>query len=152
MNFGGVLFLTIFTLFWTGVVGMFDGHIGLNLYRSIRALRFAEAPGTVLASQVTTSHGSKGSTQYAVAIRYSFEVGGVARKGDRYRYGGFDSTSDSRWANTVVQQNPLGAAVKVYYDPADPANAVLSRGISGGDLFILLFLTPFNLIMFGLWS
>jgi hypothetical protein len=158
MKSKGVVFLTIFTLFWTALVGAFDYMIGLNLSRSIRALNYAETSGTVISSEVTRRSGSKGRTHsrgrthYGVAIRYRYEVGGVQREANLYRYSALTSSSDSKWAYSVVQGNPAGAVVKVYYDPARPDHAVLSRGVNGGDLFILLFMTPFNVVMLGLWS
>lgn len=150
MKANGVISVAIFTLFWTALVGVADGIVGRNLFRALRALDYSETTGIVLSSEVTHQYGSKGGN-YGVAIRYRYEVNGTEREGDRYRHSGFSSSSDSSWADAVVGQHPVGASVKVYYDPANPEESVLSRGINGSDLFILLFLTPFNLIMLALW-
>jgi hypothetical protein len=152
MKASGAIGLAIFALIWTAIVGALDAKVGWNLFRAVRALDYPEAAGTVLSSEVTQHRGSKGRTSYGVAIRYRYDIDGTAREGDRYRYSGFTGSSDSKWAHAVVRQNPAGASVKVYYDPANPEESVLSRGINGADLFILLFLTPFNLIMFVLWA
>jgi hypothetical protein len=42
--------------------------------------------------------------------------------------------------------------VPVYYDPDDPADAVLAPGLSGFHLFICWFLTPFNVILVAAWA
>ena len=152
MKASSVIVLTIFTLFWTAMVGAYDVMIVGNLFRTMRALDYPETTGTILSSEVTHHRGSKGGTTYGVAIHYRYEVGGGVREGDRYRYSGFTATSDSTWAYDAVRQNPAGASVKVYFNPANPDDAVLARGITGGDIFIFLFLTPFNMVMVGLWA
>ncbi len=40
-----------------------------------------------------------------------------------------------------------GTAVRVYYNPAKPADALLSPGIDSSQLFLALFLMPFNAVM-----
>ena len=52
----------------------------------------------------------------------------------------------------MIQSLPVGFDVDVFYNPADPKDCVLSRGLDGGDLFLAMFITPFNLFMLGLWS
>ena len=84
-------------------------------------------------------------------MEYNYSVNGKAFNGDRYRYNTYPS-SDSRWAIAIVNEHPVGASVPVFYDPQIPGEALLSPGIDGCDLFNLLFLTPFNLIMVGLWA
>jgi hypothetical protein len=86
-----------------------------------------------------------------VRIEYVYRVGGIEYHGKRYRYGE-GSSSDSAWAQTAVAARPVGAEIPVFYNPGDPADALLSPGVDGGDLMLLLFLTPFNAVMLGLWS
>ena len=45
----------------------------------------------------------------------------------------------------------MGSTVDVYYDPAEPAISLLLPGIKGGDLMVVVFLTPFHAVMFCLW-
>jgi hypothetical protein len=146
----GGIGLTIFTLLWTAMVGAFDVKVGWDLFRTVCALNYPETSGTVLSSEVTRRRVRRG-TSYGVAIHYRYEVDGTTREGDRYRYSGF-SASGSKWAQAVVEQHPAGASVKVYYAKADPDESVLARGINGSDLFMLLFMTPFNMIMVALLS
>ena len=42
---------------------------------------------------------------------------------------------------------PKGAKIDVYFNPGDPGESVLVRGLEGSDLFIWMFLTPFNLVL-----
>src|SRR5207302_2842665 len=46
---------------------------------------------------------------------------------------------------------PTGGQATVFYDPANPPDAVLQTGLNGQSLFMLLFLTPFNLVMLAIW-
>lgn len=147
----GLAVLLIFGLFWTALVGVFDGLLGYNFYRQVRATHFAQTTGQVTASEVTHHRGSKGGTTYGVSIHYTYTVDGRKFSGQRYRYADW-SSSDSKWAYEAVAQNAVGATVPVFYDPKNPEDSLLSPGVTGGDCFMLLFLTPFNVVMLGLWS
>ncbi len=147
----GFLAIIIVSLVWTMFFGTVDASLFWDQFRQIRALGFPQTTGNVSNCQVTHHRGGKGSTMYDVEVEYSYRVNGEAFKGDRYRYNTYP-TSDSKWATAVVSEHPVGAAVPVFYDPQNPGDALLSPGIDGGDLFNLLFLTPFNLIMVGLWA
>lgn len=39
----------------------------------------------------------------------------------------------------------------VYYDAGEPALSVLKPGVEGSHFFMLMFLTPFTVVMLGLW-
>jgi hypothetical protein len=133
--------LVFIALFWCGLTGTFDFFIGRTIVQQMRAERFPTTTGRILESGL--SRGSKGTT--GVAIRFSYEVEGRRYESARYR---FDNTksSDSAWAKAAVRANPKGAERTVYYNPADPAEAILRPGIEGSELFMLMFLTPFNAI------
>lgn len=151
MKRGSLRFLLLFGLLWTALVGAFDGFVVYNIYRQVRSTHFAQTDGVITSSHLTHHRSSKGGTTYGVAIRYMYRVNAVAYNSDRFRYNA-GSSSDSQWAHDAVSEHPAGATVRVYYDPQNPADAVLSPGVNGSDLFLLLFLTPFNMIMLGLWS
>lgn len=142
-------FPIIFGLFWTAIVGAFDVMIGLNSYRALRAEGFATTMGSITHSQVAQHAGDDGPT-YGVDIRYEYSIDGRKLSGDTYRYTA-GSSSDSDWAYEAVRQHEVGAQVLVHYDPDDPTDSVLRPGVDAGDLFLMLFMTPFNLVMGGLW-
>jgi hypothetical protein len=141
--------LVCFTLFWLMITGLGTFFVGRDIYRQIRATGFANTTGLVTSSKITVHHG-KGTT-YGVDIRYTYTIAGKTFPGTNYRYGQI-SSSDSAWAKDAVRQHPVGTLTTVYYDQDKPEDSVLSPGINGGDLFFLLFLTPFNLIGLGLVS
>ena len=141
--------LVFFALFWSGLVLTFDGVIGLAAIRQIQAMSFATAPGHVTQSSLESHRGSKGRQTYSPKITYAYQVSGKDYQNDRYRYGQFSSNDGN--ARRIVDAFPVGRAVDVLYSPGDPANSVLVAGLEGGDLFIAMFLTPFNIVMLGMW-
>jgi hypothetical protein len=143
-----VFFCVGFLLFWTAGTLHFDIGWAAGVIGQLRALRYVTAEGRVEQSAVKQED-SGDSTSYSVEIRYQYEVAGRRYHSDRFRYG--DPPTSGEWAHEIVAARPAGVRVAVYYNPQDPADAVLLRGIDSGDLFMALFLTPPNVGMLGLW-
>jgi hypothetical protein len=102
----------------------------------------------VLDSRVET-HSDSESTSYTSKVRYAYVVNGRRYESGCMRFG---MTSGGRKASeSFVRQHPPGSQMTVYYDPARPSQALLEPGVSGIDLFSILFLTPFLVIMAGSW-
>ena len=142
-------FLIGFGLFWTGMTLLFDGFIIKSAMQQVAAREFTSAPGKVLASEVTT-HDSDDGTTYGVRVTYSYTVSGQEYTGDRLRYGQVSSSSYPQ-ARKAAAKFPVGSPITVYYNPSDPQDALLRPGLTGGDLFMALFMTPFNAVMLGFW-
>ncbi len=85
-------------------------------------------------------------------IRYNYVVNDHSFEGTRFRYNE-GSSSDSAWARKAVAAHSVGSSTQVFYNPQNPQEALLSPGVDGSDLFLVLFLMPFNLITlgFGTW-
>lgn len=135
-------------LFWSAITLLFDGFVLWSLYRHVRATGYAQLPGVITHSEVEVHRGD--GTTYGVDVKYEYRVGHETFIGERYRYGDTSSTDD--YAERVVAAPPVGKQVPVYYNPYDPADSVLLTGVPGSDLFLLLFLTPFNAVMLLGWS
>jgi hypothetical protein len=142
-------FLVIFTLLWSAGVLFFDGFMAHNTAKQFESGSYPMVTGKITHSEVQSHTGSKGGRSYTAVINYRFEAGGQAFAGSRLRYnlisGGWSQ------ANSLVAAHPTGATVDVFYNPANPQDALLFPGISGSDFMVVLFLTPFNAIMFGFW-
>jgi Protein of unknown function (DUF3592) len=143
-------FLLIFTLVWSGIVLTFDGLILRSVYRQYAASHYPAAPGTITRSEVTHHRTSKGGTSYNALIEYRFTVDGREYTGDRLRFG--MASSSLAIATAAVEAHPAGSAATVYYNPADPQQAILDPGLAGSDFIGVLFLTPFNMVLLGLWT
>jgi Protein of unknown function (DUF3592) len=140
--------LIFFALFWSGMTLTFDIMIGWNAVQQIRALSYATAPGVITLSEIETHPGRHNST-YSAKLRYSYQVAGAKLVGEKYRYGVWSSNDGT--AQRTVAALPVGKPVTVHYSPSDPSDAVLVTGLEGMDLFIAMFMAPFNLIMLGIW-
>jgi hypothetical protein len=149
-SIAGAIFLIVFALFWSSITLLFDGLVLRNLVAQWRAKTHPTTVGRILESTVKTGRGSKGAKSYRPEITYQYEVAGRRYESRRYRHS-FSSSSDRTSAQRAVRENPRGAERTVYYDPANPAEAVLDPGIGGADIFMLMFLTPFNGVMLAVW-
>ena len=112
-------------------------------------VHYPSAAGAVTHSEVTTHHSSKHGTSYQASISYRFEVGAKQFTGERLRF--TPASSDSTSACSLVSAHPVGSTVQVFYNPNDPMESLLLPGVNGSDFLAVLFLTPFNAIMLGLW-
>jgi len=145
----GGKFMVFFGLAWSAFTLFFDCLMIVPSVHQALALRFSSTEGTIITSEVTNYPVRKGGTTDGVKVSYSYSVGDQDYTGDRYQYDTW-SSSDS-WASRVVNALPPGTKVRAHYDPANPRNSLLKPGIAGSHLFQLLFLTPFNAVMIGLW-
>jgi Protein of unknown function (DUF3592) len=143
------VFLFIFTLFWSGMVLMFDGLMLHGIYKQFESQNFPSVDGTITHSEVTSHRGSKGGTSYDAVINYRYEIGGQKFEGDKLRFGMKVSSYES--ANASVSAHPVGSTAQVFYNPANPQESLLSPGVNGSDFTMALFLTPFNMVMLGFW-
>lgn len=147
-----------FPLFFGGIWSVltlgFDGGIGYFAYLNLRSNSYVETIATVTASRIDDSRDSDGDTSYRPHIEYDYQVDGRPQHGTVRRYGemGVSGHGAHRSVQTIIARYPVGGQVPVYYDPRTPATAVLERGLSGTELFLALFLTPFNMIMLAIWS
>lgn len=139
------IFLIPIALLWT-VLTLGADYFAVNgIRQQIRAERFAATQGSITDNGIEITSGSKGGRNYRARLSYAYEVNGRRYVADRYRYGGYPASEE--YAQTLSRRYPVGAAVTVFYDPTDAANAVLKPGLEGVDVLTLLFLVPFNLAL-----
>ncbi|HZH14394.1 MAG TPA: DUF3592 domain-containing protein [Archangium sp.] len=139
----------LFLIGWSAFTLTFDGKILKGLVRQSLAASYPHVPGTITHSQVVERRGGDGSS-YGFEVRYVYEAAGRQYEGTHYRYGDLTS-SHQRSMDGLARRFPAGATVPVFHPPEAPADAVLVPGVQGHDLFMLLFLTPFNLMMLVGW-
>jgi hypothetical protein len=65
---------------------------------------------------------------FAPRVVYEYEVNGQTYRGDRLRIGIESFSGSRRRVEQELARYPVGSAVTVYYNPANPAEAVLQRG------------------------
>jgi hypothetical protein len=146
----GVLFGTVWILGWSAGTLFFAWMTVRGIVMQARAADFPSTQGTVLDSRVETHHDNEDGTSYTAKARYAYVVHGHRYESGKLRFG---MTSGGRKASeSFVRQHPPGSPVTVFYDPANPALALLEPGVSGIDLFAIIFLTPFLIIMLCSWT
>lgn len=105
--------------------------------------RWASAAGTVIESEAvwgTTTRGGRTARTWLARFAYEYEAGGRTYTGRRVA---FYKRCTGSWAREFVARHPVGSRVRVYYDPARPAESVLDRS------FRALWLLPFFAAVFG---
>ncbi|MBX9656244.1 DUF3592 domain-containing protein [bacterium] len=137
--------LIAFAAIWVAVtVGIDFAFIG-PILRQIPTCRFISTTGVITRSNVSIDHGVD-FTAFRVVVNYDYQVQGKNYSGNRYRYGNHGSSS-SEYAERYVKTHPPGTPVEVYFNPVNFSDSVLIRGIEGADIFLPLFLLPFNVPM-----
>jgi len=96
--------------------------------------------GRITASRVErVKQGGDGKATYTADITYEYALDGRTFEGDRVWFGDDYSASDASAFRAAVGRYPVGKAVKVHYDPAEPAESVLEPGStwSGSALYFI---------------
>jgi len=98
-----------------------------------RASGWSTAVGRIVksstAAQRHRSAGDATTVRTVPAVEYEFAVGGRKVRGNRIGIGGDSGGADTE---ATLRRYTVGAAVTVYYDPANPKNCVLERGVPEG--------------------
>lgn len=144
------VFLVIFIGFLSTVVLWFDSYAGSDLWKQLGCRTYPAVTGHITYSEVTRHRGSKGRAYYGVGIRYRYAVNDRFFEGTRIRYNGATSAGWA-WAAKTVAEHPVGSQTQVFYNPENPQDALLSPGVDGSDLILVLFAMPLNLAVLGLW-
>ena len=131
-----VLFLGLFCAVGIGV-GTFLSL--LPIYRAIESRSWRATACDVLSSRVVHSDETSRPD-----IQYRYHVDDRPYTGNRYNFvPGSDNISDYQ---SVVDRYPPGYRFECYVDPADPTRAVISRELTFGYFFGLIFFAFFTLI------
>jgi hypothetical protein len=142
--------LLVGATFWCGITSIFVVHVARSIWRHTDAQRrFLTTEGEVLASRIRQHTDGEGGTTYRPIIRYRYTVNGRQHTSKRYDFADFGTGNRGHVAG-IVDAHPPGKRVTVYYDPDDPAQAVLHVELPGLQYFLLVFLQPFVVIGLGL--
>jgi len=145
MRNSGLMYPLLLLTCWTGLIGAGTFALIETTVRQHLALRFSTTQCRIVQSEV----GRGPMSRRGVEIEYNYTVNGVDYTGHRFRYD--DHNASLEWDTTVVE-HPRWSFQTVYYNPKNPADAVLEPGIDGCDLLLLLFTLPMNVLTCILWS
>ena len=138
----GLIFLPMAVLFVVAVIA--------KMLEVRRAAGWSTAVDRIVKSSTAAEHhrsaGEATMVKTMPAVEYEFSVGGRKVRGDRIGIG-----EDSGGANTeaTLRRYTVGAAVTVYYDPANPKNCVLERGVPEGVGKGLAIIAGFVIVLVG---
>lgn len=163
-SLGGRLVLSVFMaiLIFSGVQ-MMVGTVQ-ELMESRDSMAWPTASGKVIRSELKahtvksrgrTSQGLRrtfSEDSYEARIEYEFQIDGVTRTGNRRTAILGGNLADKPHVEQTLEKYPVGQAVTVSYNPADPSQCVLEPG-SWGGFFVYAGLSLFLIVvpLGGLW-
>lgn len=144
-----LVLITLVLLMWVAV-----GSIGMvSIVRETLAIQGSEnwpsVQGEVIESRVETRSSRKGRT-YAPQVTYTYAVEGTHYSGTRQQARNPIMNSPAE-AQGYLQAYPVSAKLKVFYQPANPQNAVLKPGLVTSDYLIMLLPGLFVLLGLLVW-
>lgn len=151
MKTGNAITLVIFIVLWSSITLLFDNSMVFPVVHQFLSGKFPATEGVIRSGEVVEDNRGEDGSSYSVKLTYQYTVAGKEYSCDRYRYGTEDSCCPDS-PQSIVNTYPPGSRVRVYYNPRNPADAVLSPGVRAKELYAVTFMTPFNLAMLGLWG
>jgi hypothetical protein len=91
-----------------------------------------------LDAQITTDDDGFQTTTYLAKIFFTYTVDGNSFESEHINFDYGMRTSNLRAQQDVVDQYPEGKIVTVFYDPADPQQAVIEKRVNGTFTTILV--------------
>jgi len=159
-----VVLLIVAVVYSAAILFIFDARVfGPSLIHQFESRNYPSVTGQVMRSKINEIilHNS-GPTRVKdyVDIGYQYEVNQQSFETNRFRYSEFtlsghspqSSSADFIRVQNIVSAHPVGSEIKVYFNPGNPADAVLATGIDANDEPVLLLLTLLNsVILFLAW-
>jgi hypothetical protein len=137
MNAVGVLMSLVFIAIGLGVL-YYARSVAAKAQQS---LSWPSTEGVISHSavllQMQQTSNSTDTVTYKADVAYRYKIQGRNYSSDRLTLADFSSTA--RRAQGIVDRYADGAPVTVYYNPADPSDAVLERGGTSGIGVLYIF-------------
>ena len=142
-------FAAFWLLWWSLFTLLFDSMIVFHTLKTWQARSYPSVSGEIIHSDVRRDAGNEGNS-FRADVRFRYTVNGAEFTGQRLHFFGFHENNPVL-IKGVIEHFPIGKQVEIFYNSDDPSDSALSRTLDGLPLFMLLLLTPFNLIMVGGW-
>jgi len=128
----GVLFVGVFLLCGALLVGI--GLFAMQRHRA--AGHWPQALAVIEKSEVVPERRFEGDLFYRPIIHYRYSAPGGTFLGEKLGTTECLYPKEAK-ARRITERYPLGKTVMARYNPVDPAEAILERGVSGGIWFFL---------------
>ena len=130
--FFGLIFILCFSgkIISSDICYIFDPFI-----RQLFSEKYLSTTGLITQSEIYSLTNSSGTIKYRINIKYEYQAYSQKLESCRFRY--FDEslyTEDIGQVKEITATYPKGSQVKVFYNPHNPTDALLSAGIIGDDL------------------
>jgi hypothetical protein len=104
---------------------------GVMLRDARKVRRWPRVPGVVVSTAAVAMKGPPGSAARSrrPVVRYRYTAGGVERRGDTLWFGRQEGGGEG-WTRKVLARYPVGAAVEVFCNPANPEQTSLEAAAS----------------------
>jgi hypothetical protein len=119
-----------------------------NVARAKASADWPSVRGIIRQAEVRRETDRKGLRYFGAQIVYDYEINGLVYTSSKVSFGDYSSGNPAH-ADEIVAQYPVGAQVRVYYDPAAPRVAVLETGIRGAAWLMAAICAVF--IIAGIW-
>lgn len=124
--------------------------LGIILASSLaasKAKNWQSTTGTIIMSMLEARRGSKGHYVNYPVVVYNYRVGGASYESRKVSPG-------MEWGGTgagkVVERYPTGSQVTVYYNPENPAEALLERKAPSAMIWLWVVLVIVNVFLCGM--
>jgi len=136
--------LVVTTALWSSVVFLADVSLAIGAARQLHTRTYATTSAEVIPGPPTNLR-YRNTILRGPTLAYSYVVGGETFQGHRVR-----ALPTSPRAESAAAGAHVGERVAVFYAPENPRDAVLRPGLDAGDVFLVLFLLPFNAVALAL--
>lgn len=134
-----------------GSLVIFDAiFLGIILFTRRKVSKASTWPstlGTVTESRIQMRSNSDGGRTSYPLVRYAYQIVGRAYESQKVMPG---MDVGGSGAHRVVARYPVGAQVMVYYNPENPSDALLERGMPGHIRWFWIILAILNVFLCGL--
>lgn len=141
------IFLLLLGLAILFFMALFAVSAGTKAYDQYQTRHFAQTEGVVIKSEVKATRGSKGQYYYEPIIDYRYSINEQTHLSSTIDLG--NSANNRKNSSAIVNENPPGRKITVYYDPDHPEVSVLRTDFGGKELMPILFLTLMSAFGFG---
>lgn len=117
-----------------------------NIYRAYKTSSWPSVQGRIISSGIkshsstytdTTTNSVRDETIYDAQINYNYVINGITYSNDDVKVGGTIGTNTKIWARELLNKYSQEKIVDIYYNPEDPFQSVLEKGLQLSTWFSL---------------
>lgn len=112
--------------------------LALTILGSVKFKNASETNRWPITKGTVTSSEVGGATKYYPSVIYTYIVDSTVYTSNRISSMNFN-TKNRSVVEEVLKKYPMDSEIKVYYNSADPSEALLKTGINTGNILLLAF-------------